>query len=123
MNVAYFAYANPEATETNAPVAEVNIMKLRDPFWPSGWRPPNLEKKKSAAEITSPIKWDEAASLLRIAGLTKKAGGDYIAIIKGYGIIEKGDILAVNYQGLIYKWKITEITAEGIKRKRLSVSN
>ncbi len=123
MNGVFFTYAEPQATTTNVPGAEVNIMALRDPFWPSGWRPPNFGKKKSITEIKSPIKWNEAASLLRIAGLSKKANGEYIAIIKGYGLLEKGDTLTVNYQGLIYKWKIKNINEEGIERKRLSVSN
>lgn len=125
LHVSCSAYADAEvaSASTNEPAAEINIMALRDPFWPSGWRPPNFGKKKSETEIKSPIKWKEAASLLRIAGLTKKAGGEYIAIIKGYGIIEKGETLTVSYQGLIYKWIIKDITAQGIERKRLSVSN
>lgn len=122
IQTACFTYAAPELIITNFPVAKINIMTLRDPFWPQGWRPPDFGKKKSMEQIKSPIKWREAASKLRIAGLSKKSNGDYIAIIKGYGIIEKGETLAVNYQGLIYKWTIKNITAEGIERKRLSVS-
>ena len=122
MHIAYSAYAEQEATTTNTPATEINIITMRDPFWPSGWRPPNFGRKKSIEEIKSPIKWDEAASLLRITGLSKKPDGNYIAIIKGYGIVEKGETLTVNYQGLIYTWTIKKITALGIERKKLSVS-
>jgi hypothetical protein len=121
VNAGYSAEQKQTVETNNVPV-NIDIMTLRDPFWPSGWRPPNFGKKKTAAEITSPIKWHEAASLLRIAGLTKKPNGNYIAIIKGYGLIEKGDTLTVNYQGLIYTWKITNITSKGIERKKISVS-
>lgn len=126
INGRYFTYANPVPSKTNTPEAEVNIMNLRDPFWPPGWHPPRpgkKQQKKSEEKITSLIKWDEAASLLRITGLTKKTDSNYIAIIKDYGIAEKGDTISIKYKKLTYNWKITEITAEGIKRKRLSVSN
>ena len=122
MHAAYSAYADPQTTATNAPGARASIMNIRDPFWPSGWRPPNFGRKKTTTEIKSPIKWNEAARRLSIVGLSKKANGSYIAIIKNYGIVEKGDMLTVNYQGLLYTWVIKEITALGIERKRLSVT-
>ena len=122
LHTAYFAHADPQTATTNMPSQAVNIMGIRDPFWPSGWRPPNCGKTNTTTEIRSPIKWREAASLLHIAGLSKKANGDYIAIITGYGIVEKGDTITVKYQGLIYTWAIKEITALGIERKRLSVT-
>ena len=109
------------ATATNA-VPNIDIMTLRDPFWPVGWRPPNFGREDVPDTGTKALQWEAAGRRLTITGLSKKAGGGYLAIVKGAGLVEAGDIIAVKYEGLTYKWKVTEITDTGIIRERLSVS-
>ena len=145
MYASCFTYAASEA-ETNS-VAD--IMTIRDPFWAPGWKPPNFGKKRSEIEaeakakadaeakaiadalaeldapieqIDSPIQWDKAAKMLKIAGLTQKPDGSYIAVIKGYGLVKEGDVIGVKYKDLTYKWRITKVTKQGIARKKLTVS-
>lgn len=114
--------ALPTEAEGTNQVAAVDIMTLRDPFWPVGWRPPNFGKADVADTGGEVLQWDAAGRLLSITGLSKKAGGGYLAIIKGAGVVEAGDTLAVRYQGLTYKWRIKKITNTGIIRERGSVS-
>ncbi len=109
-------------TNTVTSGSNININTLRDPFWPSGWRPANFGQTNCETIITSPIRWDDAGNLLRITGLTKTINGDYLALLKGYGIVKKGDIISVRYKNLVYNWLIKDITKDGVIRKRISVS-
>lgn len=111
-----------ESAAVTNEVPPVDIMTLRDPFWPVGWRPPNFGREDVEDTGTAALQWEAAGRRLAVTGLSKKADGGYLAILKGAGLVETGDTIAVKYQGLTYKWKVTKITNTGIIRERLSVS-
>lgn len=96
---------------------------LRDPFWPVGWMPQPVADKGAVTgpQPKSPIRWEDAAELLRISGLSAKPDGSYLAIIKGVGVVEENDIISVNFSGLSYRWKVIAISNTGIKTERIGV--
>jgi hypothetical protein len=93
---------------------------IRDPFWPVGFSPVPKEKKEQAkkkTEFESRIKWPK----LKLKGLTKTKDKRYIAVLDKFGVVEKGVIISAEKDGLIYRWRIDDITDKGIKRTRLPV--
>ena len=101
------------------------IGQLRDPFWPLGWTPPPVETfvdTRPEARPKGPVRWDEATRMLELTALTQLPSGKYLAVLKGIGVVETGDKIAVKFGGLIYRWEITSITSEGIVPQRIGVS-
>ncbi|MBM4144017.1 MAG: hypothetical protein FJ225_10570 [Lentisphaerae bacterium] len=66
------------------------------------------------------IKWDEAAKQLRVTGVFRK-GDKHLAVVKGVGVVETGDVVAVQYGDLTYRWVVKSIDARGIVPARLDV--
>lgn len=95
--------------------------KLRDPFWPVGWKPPSLGRVAESEDLAAMSKWRAAERLLKVSGLSRKPDGTYLAILEKAGIVEKGDMVSVKYLGLTYKWRIKDITGEGMLPERISV--
>ena len=116
----------PEADASLPKVTAVEqdalIMGLRDPFWPIGWEPPP-ESGPIDSSPKSPIQWAEATKKIKVTALSRTADGDYVAILKGVGLIEKDDVISIQHEGLMYSWQVSEITAAGVKTKQLGVSN
>ncbi|NQT92128.1 MAG: hypothetical protein HQ559_05150 [Lentisphaerae bacterium] len=113
-----------EGTSTNAPAApDTSFEVRRDPFWPVGWVPPDFGMSDDAAapKLQPASRWKQALRLLKVTGITEGTD-EYIAVIKGIGVVEEGDVIAVNYQGLIYKWIVRSINGKGIVPERLSIS-
>ncbi|MDA0577214.1 MAG: hypothetical protein O3B24_03850 [Verrucomicrobia bacterium] len=109
-----------------ATTADLNIDGLRDPFWPSGWKPPPVSQTTSVATKTaprSPIRWEEATRLLVLTSLAQLPDGGYLATLKGIGVIETGDKISVNYSGLTYHWEVLSISEKGIAPRRLGVTS
>lgn len=118
--------ADGPSTNSPSPLAAApdNSFELRrDPFWPVGWVPPDfgLSEDDSVLKIQPTSRWKQALRLLKVTGITE--GPDkFIAVLKGIGVVEEGDVLAVNYQGLTYKWVVRAINRKGIVPERLGVS-
>jgi len=96
---------------------------LRDPFWPIGWRPADLGRvsKLDGTDQSGLIKWRQAARKLKLSGISKAKGGKFLAVLKGAGVIEEGDTISVNHNGLTYKWVVRSITAEGMVPEKVGV--
>jgi hypothetical protein len=97
----------------------------RDPFWPVGWRPPEADSPsegESPAEEETPIKWDEALDKLRVIGISETLDGTYLAVIKGIGLVEAGETVAIEHDGLVYRWRIRRISKRGIAPEQLDVT-
>jgi len=95
------------------------ITAARDPFWPVGFFPVSESKVKEQEQINqlqSRIKWPK----LKLVGITKSSDNNYIAILEKIGIIEEGDIISVQKNDIIYRWKINTINNKGISRTQLS---
>ena len=87
----------------------------RDPFWPVGYRPaPDLVRAAAAAVTVSPVqsRWQEARKRLKIQGLTHDRSR-YMAVINGR-MVETGDRVGVEMDGVRYRWRVQEITAQGV---------
>ena len=106
---------------TNTPSARaVSPESLRDPFWPVGFRPiPKSEEERDAQadRIQELTRWPK----LILRGITRTGQNEYIAILEGVGLVEGGDIISMRKDGLIYRWRINEISEKGISRTRLDV--
>lgn len=108
-----------------ASVAVRPLKHVRDPFWPIGWSPPPPEASDDPAELNrpnGPIRWEEATRRLSVTGLTHLSGGRYIATIKNVGVVEAGDRISLEFEGLIYQWEVQTITDKGIVPRRLGIS-
>ena len=94
---------------------------LRDPFWPVGYNPlPEEEKieQTKIADLKARINWPA----LPLRGITHGVGKRFIAIIDGVGLVEAGDIVVIEQDGLIYRWIIDKVSADGINSTRLDVT-
>jgi len=109
--------------------ADTPVASLRDPFWPVGWTPP---KPVAAAPVPhqapvapkqnrSPVRWEEARKLLKVTGLSKTTEGKAFAILKDVGVVEESDIVTVTLDGLVYKWRVTGVTEDGIVPEQIGV--
>jgi hypothetical protein len=110
------------ATVVNAASDEADSVR-RDPFWPVGWAPPNFGKPKDNGrpeEKSSLIKWDEAVKQLRVRGVTR-SGDRYFAVVEGMGVVEAGDVVSVEYEGLTYRWTVVSVNARGIVPRKLDL--
>jgi hypothetical protein len=113
------------ASETNVVenVSEYGWELLRDPFWPVGYVPPKVKKNPNTAAVgkAAQVVWPK----LDITGISKFAGGSYIAFIKSHGMVEVGDSVTVTKDGFVFEFEITSVTKTGIqyKKRRFSLVN
>jgi hypothetical protein len=118
------ATAAAAAPSSPAPAAAEAAGPLpRDPFWPVGWQPPDFGRAKEAEpekEKSSLIKWTEAAKLLKVRGITR-SGKRFFAVVSGMGVVEAGDVITVDLEGLTYRWTVAEITEKGLAPRKLDV--
>jgi hypothetical protein len=116
-----------EATHVSLPPVEVvqqdaAVLAIRDPFWPIGWEPPPLNTGPVDVTPKSPIQWEDAKNTIRVTALSKTVNGDYVAILKGVGLVEKGDVISISHKGLMYRWTVSDVTALGVKTTQLDVA-
>jgi len=108
--------AAPAMAQTNQPAGgQLPYTLLRDPFWPAGWQPTyfgQIDETRAGGEALT--RWGEAEKLLRVSGLSRNSSGRFVASIKGVGVVQEGETVAVNLSGLTYKWTIRSITARGL---------
>lgn len=94
---------------------------LRDPFWPTGYKPVSesekIEKSKLAV-LKAKINWPA----LPLRGVTHAGARNYIAMIEGVGLVEAGDLVVIEQDSLIYRWRIDKVTSVGISSTRLDVT-
>ena len=91
----------------------------RDPFWPIGYTPPPPPEAEPAdappAAIQVELQWPE----LRLTSLARTGGGQHLAIIEGVGIVESGETIQIERDGIIYRWRVDAVTTRGINVRRL----
>ena len=96
---------------------------LRDPFWPVGWEPAPItpDAPKKVKPDFTPL-WGKVLRSIKVTSLSETfEKGTYIAIIKGYGVVEKGDILPIRMGGYTYQILIKDITSRGIVPEKKGV--
>ena len=102
------------------------IADQRDPFWPVGWKPTpiNADDEEDVNQPpVSKIKWEEALSRIKVTGISETFKPDvYIAIVKGFGVVEKGDLLTIKFDGMEYQVLIKDITSAGLVPEKRGVT-
>jgi len=90
----------------------------RDPFWPVGYQPaqPRENEEKPDAEIQEQIEWPR----LKLTGITRSSHG-YIAIIDGVGLVETGDTISFERDGMVFRLRIDAIVKDGVSCTKLNV--
>jgi hypothetical protein len=100
---------------------------LRDPLWPIGYTPPPPPPPPSATNAVVVVRQSEQELLaaravwpsLELKALTKGTRGGYMAVIDGVGVVEAGEVVRIQSDGIIYRWRIAEIGPKGLKAKRM----
>jgi hypothetical protein len=119
------AASEPGTASTSAEGLATNaVSDLRDPFWPVGWTPPPPVSPEQIATNQTRVlqsKWEDAVKRLRVTGITKLPTGKYVATVSRVGIVEEGDVLSVDYEGMTYRWRVETITKDGMQPKRIGV--
>ncbi len=98
-----------------------NTQQRRDPFWPVDYKKvteSELRERTIREELQSRINWPS----LPLRGITHAGGRRFIAVIDRIGLVETGDIISIREDNLVYRWRIDEINASGLKSTRLDVT-
>jgi hypothetical protein len=109
----------------------------RDPFWPVGYVPRPVVRPGVGRSVQGPAapalvqavaarppNWDEARRRLEIKGVSrigrdKTSGREmYFADVNGR-IAEEGDIVSTTWDGRVYRWRLTQISAAGVQLTKL----
>jgi lipid II:glycine glycyltransferase (peptidoglycan interpeptide bridge formation enzyme) len=115
-----YCATNSVAVETKEEIKKNTSTFTRDPFWTVGYIPAPKSEQEQEQQIThmkSLIEWPK----LKLRGITRTSDNKYMAVLDKIGIVEEGDIISVQKDGLIYRWKIDSINDRGISSKRLNV--
>jgi hypothetical protein len=111
--------------------------KPRDPFWPVGYVPKKVQKPtgknpgkvsltdQSTPEPTRAPLWEEARKKVDIRGISlihEKNSGDqkFFALVSGK-LVETGNVVSVKYLGRLYRWRVVDISEEGVSLQKLDV--
>ena len=103
---------------------------LRDPFWPIGYQPPlPASHTGTPTAVTAQTvdnrpppaapRWDEATKRLATTGVMK-VGKLFAARVNG-SVVEAGEIVSLPYEGMIYRWRVKTISADGPTFLRIDV--
>lgn len=65
-------------------------------------------------------RWVEARDQIRIGGIIALQNDKYVALIDGR-IVEPNRVVSVEFEGLVYRWRIRAVTAKGIDWQPLDV--
>ena len=118
----------------------VSGSRTRDPFWPVGYAPKVIRKATvgktglpsgpvAVAVLPEPARipqWDEAMRKLDIRGISligrDKASGKpkYLAMVAGK-LVEEGNVVSVNHDDFVYRWKVVGISTAGVSLNKLDV--
>ena len=110
---------DPEATEsTNA--VPVTYDGPRDPFWPVGYVPvPEEEEQGEKKEIKVIARPRENWPKLVLRGIVRHGHDKHFAMLDKIGLVQPGDVVRIQQQGLIYEWKIQAISETGVSYIKL----
>ena len=111
-------------TSTSSSDDSSDIPKTRDPFWPVGWKPaPKVPKAPAVKRPKFIPKWDAVFRSIQVTSIVETFNkGEYIATVKNFGVVEKGDVLTIKLDGLVYQVLIAKITNKGIAPVKKSVA-
>ena len=95
----------------------------RDPFWPVGHTPKQIENSALAEkpQVKGGIDWDKAMKKVVINGVSSRADNEYVAVINNE-VKSVGESVSMQYGGARYTWTVESITPPGsVKLRRHTV--
>lgn len=95
--------------------------QLRDPFWPIDYVR-KIEPKidpTAPKQPETPVKIEPKWPKLKLKAVTSSPKG-FIAIIEGVGLVEAGEVIRKTVDGIVYSWRIDEISEKGFSYKQLN---
>ena len=109
--------------QTEVPDNEAILQEeLRDPFWPVGFYPEGWrvdESELPAMEEKAQVNaWHEAQQLLEVRGVSRMGSSGFYAVING-STVTSGDLVAVEYENQVYRWRVAKITSKGVQLERV----
>ena len=109
--------------QTEVPDNEAILQEeLRDPFWPVGFYPEGWKVDESELPVLEEKEqvnaWDEAQQLLEVRGVSKMGSSGFYAVING-STVASGDVVAVEYENQVYRWRVAKITNKGVQLERV----
>lgn len=127
------------AAPAEGTVAGSVVNRRRDPFWPVGYVPKKrvtqpqggggMQKGSAVVEVApEPVRlpaWDEARKRLDIRGISlihekNSRTPKYLAMIAGK-LFETGNMVSVKYDDRLYRWRVKDITTEGVSLQKVDV--
>lgn len=91
----------------------------RDPFWPVGYVPrPKEDPAEQDIEVIP--RYVERWPKLVLRGIILQGKEKYMAVLDGVGIVETGEVVAIERGGLVYRWQIDKINRTEISYTRLA---
>lgn len=122
-HVAVAASTKPTKDGTND-AKKANAAVKRDPFWPVGYVPKNvqtLSPEAGSANVVVAGGWSEAMKKVVINGVSSRASDEYYAVING-AVKSVGDTVSVRLGTSTYTWAVDGIEPPGsVKLRRVSV--
>lgn len=94
----------------------------RDPFWPVGYVPRELQKKAEVVvkKPTESSDWSGAMKKVVINGVSSRANNDFFAVVNGE-VKSVNDTVSVTHGGITYTWAVANIKPPGsVKLRRVS---
>lgn len=94
----------------------------RDPFWPVGYVPKELQKKEVAVvkKPTESNDWKGAMKKVVINGVSSRSNNEFFAVVNGE-VKSVNDTISVTHGGMTYTWAVAGIKPPGsVKLRRVS---
>lgn len=119
------ANAKPADAGTND-ASQVSASVKRDPFWPVGYVPKEVQSQMLKKSSKSSLQiggnsWREAMKKVVINGVSSRSDSEYYAVINGT-IKSVGDTVSVTLGNTTYTWAVDNIKPPGsVKLRRVSV--
>ena len=112
-------------TKSSSGMNDANVKisaSKRDPFWPVGYVPKELQKKVEAVvkKPTESNDWSGAMKKVVINGVSSRANNDFFAVVNGE-VKSVNDTVSVTHGGMTYTWAVASIKPPGsVKLRRVS---
>lgn len=120
-----------EARQEMSPEPEQHEQSsARDPFWPVGYSPAGEapESNDTYESVERRVRderemnrlWNEAKAQVNTSGFSRMGREGYMAVVNNR-IMRKGDTVRIDHEGLVFRWRIDEISNAGVKLTRAGV--
>ena len=60
---------------------------------------------------------------LQVSGVANNRDGKFFAIVKGIGVVQKGDIILSPVDGVIYKYHVLSVDIDGMEVRKIATTS